>query len=86
MFVLGGIVVLFLFLQNQNIILINQNRLDNSLTFLTLYFTHAFFMITQSDSLTIPGTALASIGFIIGFLKAKFISVSSKIEIKILRK
>lgn len=69
MFVLGGIVTLLLFLQNQNIILINQNKLDDSLMSLTMYFTNAFDLLTQSDSLTIPITSSASVGFIIGFLR-----------------
>lgn len=66
MFILGGIIVLLLFLQNQDIILINRNKLDYSLMSLTLYLTNAFDRIPQSDSLTIPVTASASAGFIIG--------------------
>src|SRR5688500_756256 len=67
MFVLGGIIALFLLLQNQNIILINQNKLDNSIMSLTLYLTNALDILTQSDSLTVPITASVSTGFIIGF-------------------
>jgi uncharacterized membrane protein (Fun14 family) len=66
MFILGGIVALLLFLQNQDIILINHDKLDNSLMSLTLYLTNAFGMISHSDPLTVPVTASASVGFIIG--------------------
>jgi uncharacterized membrane protein (Fun14 family) len=70
MFVLGGLVALLLFLQNQDIILINHNKLDNSLKSLTLHLNNAFDLISQSDSLTIPVTASVSAGFIIGFSRA----------------
>jgi uncharacterized membrane protein (Fun14 family) len=60
MFVLGGIVALLLFLQNQEIILINHDKLDNSFKSLTLYLTDTFDMIIQSNSLTVPITASAS--------------------------
>jgi uncharacterized membrane protein (Fun14 family) len=38
MFVLGGIVALLLFLQNQEIILINHDKLDNSFKSLNFVF------------------------------------------------
>jgi uncharacterized membrane protein (Fun14 family) len=66
MFVMGGIIALLLFLQNQHIIIVNYDKLDNSLMSLTLYLTNAFDRILQSDSLTVPVTASASAGFIIG--------------------
>lgn len=70
MFVLGGIVALLLFLQNQEIILINHDKLDNSFKSLTLYLTNTFDMIIQSNSLTVPVIASVSAGFIIGFIKS----------------
>jgi uncharacterized membrane protein (Fun14 family) len=73
MFVLGGIVSLLLFLQSRDIILINHNKLDNSLLSSTLYLTTAFDIITQSynaSSLTIPVTESVSAGFIIGIIKS----------------
>jgi uncharacterized membrane protein (Fun14 family) len=70
MFVLGGIVALLLFLQNQEIILINHDKLDNSFKSLTLYLTDTFDMIIQSNSLTVPVIVSVSAGFIIGFIKS----------------
>lgn len=71
MFVLGGIAALLLFLQNQDIISINEDKFGNSLMSLTFYLTNAFDMIIpQSHSLTIPVTASVSVGFLIGFSRA----------------
>ena len=62
--------LLYLFLQNQDIIIVNHDKLDNSLMSLTLYLTNAFDQITQSNSLTIPVIASIHAGFIIGFIKS----------------
>lgn len=69
MFILCGIVALLLSLQNHGMIVINHNKLNDSLMSLTLYLTNAFDMIIQSDSLTVPVIVSASAGFIIRFIK-----------------
>jgi uncharacterized membrane protein (Fun14 family) len=66
MFVIGGILILLLFLQNQDIIKLNHDKLDNSLVSLTMYLTNTIDSIIQSDSLTVPVTASTSAGFVIG--------------------
>jgi uncharacterized membrane protein (Fun14 family) len=72
MFVLGGIVGLLLYLQEQQIISVNIEKLEGSLTFILTLVASSFDNMTQIGDTTSLGFPLAgglSAGFGIGLIK-----------------
>jgi uncharacterized membrane protein (Fun14 family) len=72
MFAAGGIVGLLLYLQQQQIISINIDKLEESSTFIFASVVSSFDKMTQigdATSLGIPLTGGLSAGLIIGFIK-----------------
>ena len=73
MFVAGGIVGLILYLQQQQIISINIDKLQDSSTFILSTTAFSFDKMTQigdTTSLGIPIIASLSAGFTLGFVKS----------------
>lgn len=73
MFVTGGIIALFLYLQFQGIITVNVQKLADASTYLLSVVSSSFDKITQLDtttSLGIPLTTSLTAGFTIGFIKS----------------
>jgi uncharacterized membrane protein (Fun14 family) len=73
MFVAGAIVGLLLYLQQQQIILLNQERLESSTTLVLTNLSSSFGKITQFgdvSSLGIPLTASMVAGFTLALAKA----------------
>jgi len=72
MFIAGGIVGLLLYLQQQQIISVNIERLEESSTFTLTSMASSFDKMTQvgdATSLGIPLTGGLAAGFAIGFMK-----------------
>ncbi|HZO11411.1 MAG TPA: FUN14 domain-containing protein [Nitrososphaeraceae archaeon] len=72
LFVAGGIVGLLIFLQQQEIISVNQERLEGSSTFILTTLSSSFDKITQSEdisSLGIPLIASMTVGFTLALVK-----------------
>jgi uncharacterized membrane protein (Fun14 family) len=73
MFVAGGIVGLLLYLQQQQIISVDQERIEASLTLVLTNLSSSFGKITQfgdiSSSLGIPLTASIAAGFTLALAK-----------------
>jgi uncharacterized membrane protein (Fun14 family) len=72
MFVAGGIVGLLLYLQHQQIISLNQERLEASITLVITSLSSSFEKITQTgdiSSLGIPLTASMTAGFTLAMVK-----------------
>lgn len=73
MFVTGGIIGLFLYLQFQGIITVNMQKLADASTFLLSVVSSSFDQITQLDtttSLGIPLTTSLTAGFTVAFIKS----------------
>lgn len=73
MFVAGGIVGLLLYLQQQQIISINMEKLEATSTFILTSNGSSFENMTQIGDVTslgIPLTASMSAGFTVGLMKA----------------
>lgn len=73
MFVAGGIVGLLLYLQQQQIISINVEKLEAASTFILTSIASSLDRMTQigdSTSLEIPLTASMTAGFTVGLMKA----------------
>jgi uncharacterized membrane protein (Fun14 family) len=73
MFVAGGIVGLLLYLQQQQIISVNMEKLEATSTFILTSVASSFENMTQIGdvtSLRIPLTASMSAGFTVGLMKA----------------
>ena len=73
MFVVGGIVGLLLYLQQQQIISVNIERLEDSLTLVLTTLSSSFDKITQTgdiSSLGIPLTASIAAGFTVALAKS----------------
>jgi uncharacterized membrane protein (Fun14 family) len=71
MFVAGGIVGLLIYLQQQQIISVNMERLEGSSTFILTSMASSFDKMTQIGDLTslgIPLTASMTAGFTVGFI------------------
>jgi uncharacterized membrane protein (Fun14 family) len=72
MFVAGGIVGLLLYLQQQQIISVNIERIEGSITFALTTLSSSFDKITQTgdiSSLGIPLTASMTAGFTLALAK-----------------
>jgi len=72
MFVSGGIAALLLYLQQQQIISINMERVEESSTFILTSVVSSFDNIRQAGeaiSLGIPLTGGFSAGLVVGFMK-----------------
>jgi uncharacterized membrane protein (Fun14 family) len=72
MFVAGGIVALLLYLQQQQVISVDQRRLEVSLTLVLTTLSSSFDKITQAgdfSSLGIPLTASMKAGFTLALVK-----------------
>jgi uncharacterized membrane protein (Fun14 family) len=72
MFVADGIVALLLYLQHQEIITVDQGRLEGSLTLVLTNLSSSFGKITQTgdiSSLGIPLTASMAAGFALALAK-----------------
>jgi uncharacterized membrane protein (Fun14 family) len=72
MFVAGGIVGLLVYLQQQQIISLNQERLEASITLVLTTLSSSFDNITQTgdiSSLGIPLTASITVGFTVALVK-----------------
>jgi uncharacterized membrane protein (Fun14 family) len=72
MFVAGGLVGLLLYLQQQQIISVNMERLDASSTFILTSIASSFDKMTQIGDITylgIPLTASMTAGFTVAFMK-----------------
>ena len=72
MFIMGGIVGLMLYFQQQQIILVNFEKLEGSMTFFLNSAASSFDSITQigdAPSLGIPLVGGLSAGLAIGFIK-----------------
>ena len=72
MFVAGGIVGLLVYLQQQQIISVDQERLEASLTLVLTTLSSSFDKMTQIgdiSSLGIPLTASMTAGFIVALVK-----------------
>jgi uncharacterized membrane protein (Fun14 family) len=72
MFVIGGILGLLLYLQQQQIILINIQKLEASSSFIVTTFGSSFNNVTHIDDTTSLGIPLAlglSAGLVVGFVK-----------------
>jgi uncharacterized membrane protein (Fun14 family) len=73
MFAAGGLIGLLLYLQHQQIISVNIEKLEGSSTFMLTSITASFDKVTQigeTSSLGIPLTASMTAGFTIGLIKA----------------
>jgi len=73
MFIAGGLIALLLYLQQQQIISVNIDKLENSSTFILTSIASSFDTITQTgytNSLAIPLTASMTAGFAVGFMKS----------------
>ena len=73
MFVAGGIFGLLLYLQQQQIILVNIQKLEDSSTFILTSVVSSFDKMTQFgdiSSLGIPLTASIAAGFTVAFAKS----------------
>src|SRR6476659_6096033 len=73
MFVAGGIVCLLLYLQQQQIISLNIERLEGSSTFILATFSSSFDKMTQigdMSSLGIPLAASIAAGFTVALAKS----------------
>lgn len=72
MFIIGGIVALLFYLQQQEIISINLEKVESSWTFIVTSFSSSFDNITQINdtNLGIPLASGLSAGLAIGFMKA----------------
>ena len=71
-FVSGGIVALLFYLQQQQIISINMDRLESSSAIIFTSFASSFDKMTQIGDLTsigIPITASMTAGFTVGLMK-----------------
>jgi len=72
MFVVGGIIGLLLYLQQQQIISVNMENLEDSSTFIFTSITSSFDKMTQlgdATSLGIPLSASITVGFTLGLVK-----------------
>jgi len=72
MFVVGGIIGLLLYLQQQQIISVNMENLEDSSTFIFASITSSFDKMTQlgdATSLGIPLSASITVGFTLGLVK-----------------
>ncbi len=72
MFVIGGILGLLLYLQQQQIILINIQKLEASSSFIVASFGSSFNNVTHIYDTTFLGIPLAlglSAGLVVGFVK-----------------
>jgi uncharacterized membrane protein (Fun14 family) len=73
LFITGGIIGLLLYLQQQQIILVNTERLEHSSTFILTSITSSFDTISQVGNITsfgIPLTVSFTAGFTVGFMKS----------------
>jgi len=73
MFITGGIVRLLLYLQQQQIISVNIERLEDSSTFILTSIGSSFDTMTQighTTSFGIPLTASLTAGFTVGFIRS----------------
>ena len=73
LFVAGGIVGLLIFLQQQEIISVNQERLEGSSTFILTTLSSSFDKVTQigdMSSLGIPLAASIAAGFTVALAKS----------------
>jgi len=71
-FVVGGIIGLLLYLQQQQIISVNMENLEHSSTFIFTSITSSFDKMTQlgdATSLGIPLSASITVGFTLGLVK-----------------
>lgn len=72
LFVVGGIIGLLLYLQQQQIISVNMENLEDSSTFIFTSITSSFDKMTQlgdATSLGIPLSASITVGFTLGLVK-----------------
>jgi len=73
MFVTGGIIALFLYLQQQQIISANMEKLEGASTYMLSSVASSLDSMTQigdTTSLGIPLTASVTAGFTLGFIKS----------------
>ena len=73
MFVMGGLVGLLLYLQQQQIISVNMEKLEASSTFILTSIASFFDKVTEmgdAASLGMPLTASMTAGFTLGIMKA----------------
>jgi len=73
MFVTGGIVALLIYLQQQQVISLNMDRLEGSSTFILTSLSSSFDKTTQigdMSSLGIPLAASIAAGFTVGLVKS----------------
>jgi len=73
MFVTGGIVALLIYLQQQQVISLNMDRLEGSSTFILTSLSSSFDKATQigdMSSLGIPLAASIAAGFTVGLVKS----------------
>ena len=73
MFVTGGIIALLLYLQHQQLITVNIEKLEAVSSYILTSVASSFDKMTQLDtttSLGIPLTASMTAGFTVGFIKS----------------
>ena len=74
MFVTGGIIALLLYLQQQQIVSINTDKIEDSSALVLTFITSSFDSMTQIDnsahSFGIPLTASLAVGFTLGLIRS----------------